>query len=249
MTTNTALSRRYVLAGLAGATAASTAAHAMAIGLSDADGLDWPAIILRAEGVVDKLKKYYGTEWSTADEEAAAGMLKYCRAHAPEDDEDGWDAALSFFEHYNQSLDWVYRGDPVSMIAGAAASSPRGAAKWATAMTRAGADPAIVAANEYRAAARAYQEALAADDEGHSRKTNAAFHACNKAQTALFNVTPVTFAGAVALLEVIAGYVEEDDEPRELSPLEWWANGHDDMGKAVNDTLLEIAEVLRSGHQ
>jgi hypothetical protein len=243
MTTNTALSRRYVLAGLAGATAAGTAAHAMAIGMAETDGLDWPAIILRAEGVVDRLKKYYGTEWSTADEEAATGMLKHVRDHAPEEDEAGLDATLEFMENYNQSFDWVYRGDPVTMIADAAASSPRGAAKWATAMTRAVADPAIVAANEYRAAARAYQEALNSDDEGHARATTAACNAHNKAMTALFNVTPVTFAGAVELLEVLAGY--DDKEPREYSPLEWRTQGDDDTSVAVNDTLLEIATVLR----
>jgi hypothetical protein len=242
-------SRRALLTSAPLAAAAAlvggTVANGMAISMAEADGLDWPGSILRAEGVVDRLKKYYGGEWSTADEEAAAGMLKHCRDHGPEDDEAGLDATLAFFEHYNQSLDWVFRGDPVSLIADAAACSPRGAAEWATAMTTADADPAIIAANEYRAAAGAYQEALKSDDEGHGRRTTAAFNAHNKAMTALFNVTPVTFTGAVALLEAIASYDVGKDEPRGQSPLEWWASGQDDAAEAVNNTLLEIADVLR----
>ena len=51
----------------------------------------------------------------------------------------------------------------------------------------------------------------------------------------------------MALLEAIASYDCEDGEPRGQSPLEWWATGHDDMAEAVNDTLLEIVEVLRNG--
>jgi hypothetical protein len=67
-----------------------------------------------------------------------------------------------------------------------------------------------------------------------------------KAMTALFNVIPVTFAGAVALLEAIADYDCDDDAPRGMSPLEWWANSDDDTSVVVNDTLLEIADVLRT---
>jgi hypothetical protein len=122
-------SRRALLAGAPAAAIALAAGSALAVG-EPADGLDWPAIILRAEGVVDRLKKYYGSEWSTADEEAAAGMLKHCRDHGPEDDVTGLYAALAFFERYNQSLDWVFRGDLLTMITDAAADSPRGEPEW-----------------------------------------------------------------------------------------------------------------------
>jgi hypothetical protein len=147
-------SRRALLASApavaAVALAGSTVANAVAIGMAKADGLDWPAIILRAEEVVERLKKYYGSEWTAADQEAAAGMLKYCGEHAPEDDEAGWDATLSFFEHYNCSFDWVYRGDPVTMIAAMADCSPRGRPAWAS-----GADPIFDLIEAHRAAVTA----------------------------------------------------------------------------------------------
>lgn len=56
--------RRALLAGApaaaAGALLAGTAINAVAIGMPKADGLDWPAIVLRAEGMIDRLRKYYG---------------------------------------------------------------------------------------------------------------------------------------------------------------------------------------------
>jgi hypothetical protein len=135
---NTKQSRRALLAGAPVAAAVvlagGNAANAVAISIPKEEGLDWPASLLRAEGVVDRLKKYYGSEWSSDDEEAAAMMLKHIRDHGPEDDEDGLEATLDFMEHYGQSFDWVFRGDPVSMVVGMAATSPRGEAerhaKW-----------------------------------------------------------------------------------------------------------------------
>jgi hypothetical protein len=133
---NTNQSRRALLAGApavaAAALAGGTVANAVAIGMVKADGLDWPATILRAEAVVDGLRKYYGGEWSTADQDGAAGMLKYCRdrgAGLP-DDETDWEATLKFFGHYGQSLDWVFCDDPVTMVADRAANSPRGEPQW-----------------------------------------------------------------------------------------------------------------------
>jgi hypothetical protein len=136
MTAHNPLSRRSALARLAGASAAVAVAGgtALAAVTPDSDGLDWPATILRAERVVERLKKYYGTEWSSADEEAAAAMLKHIRDHGPEDDEDGLEATLDFMDHYNQSFDWVFRGEPVTMITDAASCSPRGEPTWVAAM-------------------------------------------------------------------------------------------------------------------
>jgi hypothetical protein len=103
-------------------------------------------------------------------------------------------------------------------------------------------DPAIAVVNEYRAAERGWQEALNSHDR---RLHDAALNVCNKTMDALFNVSPVTFAGAVGLLEAIAGYTHDHKGCREYSPLEWWVNGGDRAGAAVNDVLLEIASVLR----
>lgn len=142
--TTTIPTRRALLAGAPALAAAIAGGTALAAVTPDPDGLDWPAIILRAEGVVDRLKRFYGTEWSAEDEEAAVAMLKHYRDHAPEDDEDGLDATLAFFEHYNQSHDWVLRGDPVTMIANAAADSERGEPEWRASFGKtAEDDPAI----------------------------------------------------------------------------------------------------------
>jgi hypothetical protein len=88
-------SRRGLLLGTPAVAAAAlvggTVANALA--MSDAaGGLDWPAIILRAGDVTDKLQKYYGRDWTAADQEAAAGVLKYCRdrgAGLPDDEQRG----------------------------------------------------------------------------------------------------------------------------------------------------------------
>jgi hypothetical protein len=144
-------SRRALLAGApavaAAALASGTVANAVAIGIANADGLDWPGIIVRAEGVIDRLRKEYGPEWTTADQEAADGMLKFCRDRRSPDDEIEWKATLKFFHLYNQSLDWVICGDPVTMIAAMAARSPRGAPGSAAQI-----DPIFAVIAQHRAA-------------------------------------------------------------------------------------------------
>jgi len=129
MTDTIKTSRRALLAGVPAA-AAAVAAGTVDIAVAKAEGIDWPATILRAEGVVERLKKYYGSEWTAADQEAADSMLKHVRDHAPEEDEAGLDATFEFMENYNQSWDWVFRGDPVSMVTDCASCSPRGEPEW-----------------------------------------------------------------------------------------------------------------------
>ena len=126
-------SRRALLFGIAAVGAvASPAAAAALLEPAETSGLDWPAIILRAEGVTDRLQKYYGPDWTSGDQDAAAGVLTYCRdrgAGLPPD-ETAWKATLEFFWDYGQSLDYVMYGDPASMIAKSAARSPRGRPAW-----------------------------------------------------------------------------------------------------------------------
>jgi hypothetical protein len=54
-------------------------------------------------------------------------VLKYCRnrlAGLPEDEnETEFGAVVDFIEHHNQSLDWLFRGDPVTLITMMAARS------------------------------------------------------------------------------------------------------------------------------
>jgi hypothetical protein len=130
-------SRRALLAGTpavaAAAPAGGTITTALAMSGPKADGLDWPSIILRAEETIDKLRKYYGSSWDAADQESANWLLKYCRDQAADlpEDEATWQLTVDFFEQYNQSLDWVFSGDPVTMIAAGASRSPRGVPAWA----------------------------------------------------------------------------------------------------------------------
>jgi hypothetical protein len=91
------------------------------------DPINWPATLERAEGVIERLRTYYGAKWTAADEGAAVRILQYvrdCAAGLPEND-DEWGVTLDFFELHGQSLDWVFNGDPVSMIATMAARSTR----------------------------------------------------------------------------------------------------------------------------
>jgi hypothetical protein len=154
--------RRGLLAGApiaaAAALAGDTITTALAMAPPKAAGLDWPAIVRRAAQVTDRLQKYYGPDWTSGDQEAAAGVLMYCRdreAGLP-DDETAWKATLKFFWDYGQSLDYVIYGDPVSMIAKSAARSPRGRPAW-----EAETDPIFGMIEAHRAAVAAVN---AADD-------------------------------------------------------------------------------------
>jgi hypothetical protein len=68
------------------------------------------------------------------------------------DDDAAWMATVNFFGRYGQSLDWVFYGDPVSMIVTSAARSPRGRPAWQTT----GIDPVYAAIKRERAAYTAY---------------------------------------------------------------------------------------------
>jgi hypothetical protein len=153
-------SRRALLFGIAAVGAvASPAVAAEMLEPQEADGLDWPAIVLRADGLIEDLRNYYA-EWTTADEERAAQVLKFCRdreAGLPEDDA-AWAATVDFIEHHNQSLDWMIYGDAVSMIAKLAARSSR-------AMLGTGVDPVFAAIERERAAYAAYRRVDEAQSE------------------------------------------------------------------------------------
>ena len=112
-------SRRALLAGApavaAAALAAATVTNAIAIAQAKAASLDWPAIVMRADGMIAGLRNYYGpNKWTAADEEAAGRVLKYFRDGAP-DNEDEWTATIEFIGRHGQSLDWVFYGDPGTM--------------------------------------------------------------------------------------------------------------------------------------
>lgn len=159
-------SRRALLAGApvvaAAALVSGAVVDALAISAAPASGLNWPAIVMRAEDTVDRLGKYYGLSWTAADQEAAAGMLTYCRDRCAgfPDDETAWKAALKFFGDYGQSLDWVFYGDPGSLIAAGASRSLRGDPAWVAEL-----DPIFAVIREHEAALTAYLEASAIDGD------------------------------------------------------------------------------------
>jgi hypothetical protein len=143
-----------------------------------------------------------------------------------------------------------------SALAGLAGASAAAAVTGGTALARpdpAIDDPAIRAADEYHRAWKTYNQAYERscskgsdwekDDVAYA-EVETAHNAVNSATDALFDVTPTTILGAVALLEAIAFY---DDREADCSALEWWVHGGDATTRAANDTLLEIAAVLRKG--
>jgi hypothetical protein len=228
-------SRRAILtaAPAAAVLAGGMSTSVAALGIARAgSGLDWPAIVLRAEGVTDRLQKYYGPDWTAADQEAAAGMLKYCRDRgaALPDDEIAWRATLEFFWNYGQSLDYVMYGDPASMIAKSAARSPRGRPAWEAEL-----DPIFAAVERHREAVRVHEEATAhfraLDEDGGfnageddpkawlSRTRGsprdlsykawcAAGDVVGETTTHLLDTPPTTIAGAVEALEWWAEFLE-----------------------------------------
>jgi hypothetical protein len=236
-------SRRALLAGApvaaAAALAGGTITTALAMAPPKKEGLDWPAIVRRAEEVTDRLQKYYGPDWTSGDQEAAAGVLAYCRdrgAGLP-DDETAWKATLSFFWDYGQSLDYVMYGDPASMIAKSAARSPRGRPAW-----EADVDPIRDVIAEHRAAdvgvvaAYAREDRVGDDDE----ITDAAQERAGDALYDLFTTAPTTVDGAAALLE----YLGTDATAWNRHKTIWqWAN--DGTGEEVREFPGFLADALR----
>jgi hypothetical protein len=253
--TTTNPSRRALLAGAPAAAAAlavGAGANVAAISMAKAVGLDWPAIVPRAEAVVDKLQNYYGAEWSIADQDAAAAMLKYCRdrgAGLP-DDETAWKGTLEFFWDYGQSLDWVVYGDPVSMIATMAARSPRGRPAWEAEF-----DPIFAAIEAHRTAIVAVN---AADDvtckmRGSGPDWDAASQASSEATDdemdalrEVLNCRPKTIEGVVALLDHLGRpqFLRDSRDPATvLSGAHAW---YDDEQDEVKAFPRELAAALRN---
>jgi hypothetical protein len=169
-------SRRALLAGvptvagaaLAGAAGVNVAAIAGSIGTANSEGDDWPAIIQRVAQMTNSLRTYYGSDWTTADEEAAAGVLKYCqdrKAGLP-DDEAEWGAVVQFLLDFGVSFDWVFWGDPGSMIAAMSDRySRRGPPSWVAKKH----DPIFAAIERERAAHAEYRRARAIEHEANLR--------------------------------------------------------------------------------
>jgi hypothetical protein len=246
------LSRRSALAGLAGVAAAGVAVAALPAGASviERDRLDWPGILARAEHMIATLRRSYGSEnWATADEEAAARTLQYFRACAAGlDDEEEWGATIEFFGVHGQSFDWIFCGDPVTMIHGMAAHSHRAAM----------ADPVFAVIEEHRAAHLGLHAACLANDLDIKECPNktAAEERQMAAELPLFTTAPATALGVAALLEYLASpaaSIGEDDDDRPepdgsiftiMSYAQLWLQ--EDLADAVRRFPVRMAEALRA---
>ena len=85
---------------------------------------DWEGACERIEEIIVTLTTCYVRKGFELDRIKASGALTYCRCvanGAPEDDA-GFQRFLDFAREYNQSIDWIIRGDMRCMITDLAAA-------------------------------------------------------------------------------------------------------------------------------
>lgn len=94
-----------------------------------ADDRSPAAVLARAVEIVTHLRTSYIREGWKLDEVAAERALDSLRRYKPaaedEDDPEDFREAMDFFHSHGQSLDWIFFGDPNSMICMLAARSER----------------------------------------------------------------------------------------------------------------------------
>ena len=120
----TNLSRRVAITGLCAAVAVPVSVKASPATFA---GYDPAAALGRAESIIDALMtRVVCAGWARPDREDRERFLRYFRqqvANPTYDDADDWGAVIGFCERYGQSLDWLMRGEPCSMICSGAARS------------------------------------------------------------------------------------------------------------------------------
>jgi hypothetical protein len=89
--------------------------------------IDYAASLRRLERIVTTLHNGYVCDGWSVDEGGAEKALAYLqsRAGGAPDDDEAWAATIAFLDSHNQSLDWVFRGEPGVMICATAAHSKR----------------------------------------------------------------------------------------------------------------------------
>lgn len=127
------------------------ASPSLAAPVSEANNLKQAAI--RLEQAIELLRTRYVCEGWKMDEAYAERALRYVRRGCPEDDEE-WSATCFFITHHGLSYDWIFDGNPTSMICELAHQSKQGRATASTA------DPIFEAVALHRAAYTALDEAL-----------------------------------------------------------------------------------------
>jgi hypothetical protein len=89
--------------------------------------IDYAASLRRLEKIVTTLRQAYVSDGWSIDQAGAEKALAYLqsRAGGAPDDDGACAATIAFLDSHNQSLDWVFRGEPCMMICAAAAHSKR----------------------------------------------------------------------------------------------------------------------------
>lgn len=166
-------------------------------------------VLARAQEMLDTLqtsfeRKDFHPAFRKKEARRAAQVLEYCRRYAEGADNETLfhDVVLPFFRDYNQSLDWVFRGDPRVLIAHAAKTS-RGPQS---------SDPIFAAIERHRTAYAAWMPLFDVETElpygtpeqdEAERAAKPYRDAAYKAFWALSEIRPTTAAGIAALMNYI----------------------------------------------
>jgi hypothetical protein len=202
---STTTSRRNALA-LVATLPALAAPAALAAAPTDPDAMKRAAALERAEQVVDSFRtRYVCADWK-CDEEGAERMLRYFRRYVEvpdtgnDDDDPEFFAAIDFLSSHGQSLDWVFDGNPVGMICGAAKRSAYHRDALAS-------DPIYAAIDARRLALAKWMTTPEEPAEEYDTAGNADAEAIRK----LFTTVPTTLGGVKALLAYIVECEEQGD--------------------------------------
>ena len=226
------INRRAIVNMLVTTAIAGTAIPAHATRVEEL-GIDWRAVLDRAERMVDILRTRVIHEHFSMDEESAERMLCYCRnmAAGRSENEQDWAGVLFFLAEHGQSVDWLLSGNPVGLIC---RSARLNTIERGSKITE---DPVLQAIAAHKKAFAAYNELCVQQDElekaipRDKRKSNSGFDemvetddprwlefqaqlkkladAEDEAECDLANIQPTTVAGVIALLEYAASVEKE----------------------------------------
>lgn len=162
------VSRRSILMNTIVSTASLASATALAdpaLSAEPADGGDRQAVVSRAEQMVELLRdRFVCAGWHERfDEQRAATFIDAVRREDwSSDDDPASPIVSSWMRDHGQSFDWLYDGNPVSLICGAAMQSPNAAA------IPTGNDPIFAAIEYHRKALKALSGVI--NEKGEAEK-------------------------------------------------------------------------------
>ncbi|MET4487660.1 hypothetical protein [Bradyrhizobium sp. LA7.1] len=203
-------------------------------------GPDVDPTLDRLTQAVEALRTSYVCEGWKLDEVGAERALAYVRRGCPDDDAE-WTATLHFMVSHGLSFDWIFGGNPRSMVTTLASTSKQAAAssrlldpifaaieahkaaraKWIGWVDRHCALESELPKAKRQSRVNAWDDEIAETDDPRwieaEREVDRASDAETEAACELVNVIPTTPAGVVALLNHAVAY-DTDGEgwPRDL---------------------------------